>query len=477
MRPLVAAHAALARDRADPDRAGPHPQVEAAGLSTCTEPELPGDADVAERTLEGDPARSGAEDHVAALGAGHLDRCEPPSIRYAPSDSTRTLRAADLDLRPRAGAHHDRSAAGRDRKARGRRLSGASIVGSVNPARAGRMVTSVTAGYLLGTAAPSMGVAPHCNACDRRPPSPKSPSRERRSSSRLAPSSSSRPPARCAARTRSGSGSTRTSRASSCTSASARAARRSTPNPRMTVDSLRTLYDSEEFFEGREENLNYYSFLSGESTCAGRPRAHRPLPAARAGHHAARGRLGRGLLPGRGQGGGIRRRGRRVLRPDGPLRLASAGACRSPPARSRRPTSTTETYDVIASWGVMTIIRDPKAVMAKFHAALKPGGVWAFNTYDNRSLWGRLFGAALVHPRAQHEPDPRRPDAAPALDEAGFDLVARRRDRPYASVERLLFVLLSHLIHGVRDTFFERVHFLNRSSSRCGRPTRSNTSA
>ena len=33
----------------------------------------------------------------------------------------------------------------------------------------------------------------------------------------------------------------------------------------MTVESLRTLYDSEEFFEGKEQNLNYYSFLSGET--------------------------------------------------------------------------------------------------------------------------------------------------------------------------------------------------------------------
>lgn len=121
-----------------------------------------------------------------------------------------------------------------------------------------------------------------------------------------------------------------------------------------------------------------------------------------------------------------------------------------------------EAYDVIASWGVMTILRDPKAVMAKFHTALKPGGVWAFNTYDNRSWWGRIFGAKwyiLVPNTSQIHNDRtlRR-----LLDEAGFELVARRRDRPYASLERLVFVLLSHLSHGVRDRFFERVHFLNR---------------
>jgi hypothetical protein len=101
-------------------------------------------------------------------------------------------------------------------------------------------------------------------------------------------------------------------------------------------------------------------------------------------------------------------------------------------------------------------------VIAKFHAVLKPGGVWAFNTYDNRALWGRLFGSrwyTLVPNTSQIHNDStlRR-----LIDEAGFDLVARRRDRPYASIERLLFVLLSQVSHGVLDKFFERVHFLNR---------------
>ena len=48
---------------------------------------------------------------------------------------------------------------------------------------------------------------------------------------------------------------------------------------------------------------------------------------------------------------------------------------------------------MIASWGVMTILHDPRAIMAKSTGTLKPGGVWAFNTYDNRSLWARMFGS------------------------------------------------------------------------------------
>jgi hypothetical protein len=47
------------------------------------------------------------------------------------------------------------------------------------------------------------------------------------------------------------------------------------------------------------------------------------------------------------------------------------------------------------------------------------------------------------------------------LDEAGFDLVLKVRDRPYASIERLVFVLLSHVNNGVRNKFFDRIHFLN----------------
>ena len=121
-----------------------------------------------------------------------------------------------------------------------------------------------------------------------------------------------------------------------------------------------------------------------------------------------------------------------------------------------------ETYDVIASWGVMTIIRDPRAVIAKFQKALKPGGVWAFNTYDSRSSVGAPVPGALVHPGPEHEPDPQRPHAPSPPGRGRLRPRARRRDRPHASLERLLFVLLSHLSTGVRDKFFERVHFLNR---------------
>jgi SAM-dependent methyltransferase len=233
-------------------------------------------------------------------------------------------------------------------------------------------------------------------------------------------------------------------------------------NPRMTVDSLRGIYDSEEFFEGREKNVNYYSFLSGETYLrrTARGRIERFQPYAK----------GTRLLEVASAAGFFLAEAKRAG-------FDAAGVEFSNPmaayARERWEVPVTAgsieevelepgTYDVIASWGVMTILRDPKAVMAKFHAALKPGGVWAFNTYYSTSLWGRLFGPRwyiLVANTSQIHNDAtlRR-----LLDEAGFDLVAHRRDRPYASIERLLFVLLSHVSHGVRDKFFSRIHFLNK---------------
>jgi SAM-dependent methyltransferase len=233
-------------------------------------------------------------------------------------------------------------------------------------------------------------------------------------------------------------------------------------NPRMTVDSLRTLYGSKEFFEGRQENLNYYSFLSGERylrrTAHGRiQRFQRFAPSGRLLEVAS----AAGFFLAEAKIAGFQAEGVEFSEPMAdyasnrwgmPVTAGSIEEVDLDPAA----------YDVIASWGVMTILRDPRAVMAKFNSALRPGGVWAFNTYDHRTLWARLFGPRwyiLVPNTSQIHTDRtlRR-----LVDQAGFDLVARHRDRPHASIERLLFVLLSQLSHGVRDRFFERVHFLNR---------------
>jgi len=230
----------------------------------------------------------------------------------------------------------------------------------------------------------------------------------------------------------------------------------------MTVDSLRTLYSSKEFFEGRQDNLNYYSFLSGERylrrTARGRIERFRPFAHGRRLLEVA---SAAGFFLAEAKIAGFQAEGVEFSEP---MAEYASNRWNVPvTAGSIEEVELDEAaYDVIASWGVMTILRDPRAVIAKFSAALKPGGIWAFNTYHNRSLWARMFGSQwyiLVPNTSQIHNDRtlRR-----LLDESGFDLVARHRDRPYASIERLLFVLLSQLSHGVRDRFFQRVHFLNR---------------
>jgi len=233
-------------------------------------------------------------------------------------------------------------------------------------------------------------------------------------------------------------------------------------NPRLSVDSLCMLYSSEAFFEGRQDNLNYYSFLSGENylrkTARGRIRRfqkYAPGPRLLEVASAA------GFFLAEAKAAGFDAEG---VEFSAPMARYAAERWGVPvTAGSIEEVALDDAqYDVVASWGVMTILRDPKAVIAKFHAALKPGGVWAFNTYDNRSLWGRAFGSRwyiLVPNTSQIHNDATLREL---IADAGFELVARRRDRPYASVDRLTFVLLSHLNHGVRDAFFERVRFLNR---------------
>jgi SAM-dependent methyltransferase len=233
-------------------------------------------------------------------------------------------------------------------------------------------------------------------------------------------------------------------------------------NPRLTVESLERLYGSQEFFEGKEDNLNYYSFLSGETylrrTARGRIERFKPYTKGRRLLEVA---SAAGFFLAEAKAAGFDCEG---IEYSGPMAAYASERWGVPVTGGsiEQIDLTDETYDVIASWGVMTILRDPKAVMAKFHRALKPGGVWAFNTYDNACVWGKLWGSKwyiLVPNTSQIHNDAtlRR-----LIDEAGFDLVARRRDRPYASVERLIFVLLQHTKSGVKNAFFERVHFLNK---------------
>ena len=214
----------------------------------------------------------------------------------------------------------------------------------------------------------------------------------------------------------------------------------------MTVDSLRTLYSSEEFFEGGADNLNYYSFLAGEEylrkTARGRiDRFQRLAPGRRLLEVAS----AAGFFLVEAKAAGFDCEG---IEFSGPMAATprSVGTCPLPQVRSKRSNWRRRRTDAIASWGVMTIIRDPNAVIAKFHRALKPRGVWAFNTYDNATLWARMFGSkwSILVPNTSQLHNDRT--LRRIIGEGGFDLVARRHDRPHASIERLLFVLATHSV-------------------------------
>jgi hypothetical protein len=93
-----------------------------------------------------------------------------------------------------------------------------------------------------------------------------------------------------------------------------------------------------------------------------------------------------------------------------------------------------EIYDVIASWGVLTILRDPIGIFRKFRRALKPGGVWAFNTYYHDGLWHRVLGRRWNHLGVQLSQVFSRKLLIDSVANEGFRLLSVRRDRPYTDV-------------------------------------------
>ena len=132
-------------------------------------------------------------------------------------------------------------------------------------------------------------------------------------------------------------------------------------NPRLTVESLRTLYGSEEFFEGRENNLNYYSFLSGETylrrTARGRIERFRTYAK---GTRLLEVASAAGFFLAEAKAAGFQAEG---IEFSGPMAAYAADRWGVPVTAGSIEEVELDplTYDVIASWGVMTILRDPVA--------------------------------------------------------------------------------------------------------------------
>jgi len=96
-----------------------------------------------------------------------------------------------------------------------------------------------------------------------------------------------------------------------------------------------------------------------------------------------------------------------------------------------------QSYDVIASWGVMTILRDPVSVIRKFYRALKPGGVWAFNTYYHDSLWHKIMGRGWSILVLQTSQVFSKQLLLDVVRRERFELLCRRRDWPHTDVLKI----------------------------------------
>lgn len=208
-------------------------------------------------------------------------------------------------------------------------------------------------------------------------------------------------------------------------------------NPRATEECLRSVYGSKEFFAGGtpgEDNIDYYDFIGGEKylRLTARDRISRIQK------HCPRGKLlevasaaGFFLIEARNAGFDVS-----GVEFSEPMAKYASERWQIPvvPQSIETHDLPQEAYDVIASWGVMTIIQDPIALFKKFHEALKPGGIWAFNTYYHDGWWVKLFGGRWSHLGVQVSQVYARQQLLGLLKEHGFKLLSRRRDMPYTDV-------------------------------------------
>jgi SAM-dependent methyltransferase len=236
-------------------------------------------------------------------------------------------------------------------------------------------------------------------------------------------------------------------------------------SPRATVASLENLYASADFFEGGTpggDHLNYFGFLADEPYL--RKTAKRRLR--RIGRYCPTGRMlevasaaGFFLVEAKSAGYDVS-----GVELSGPLAEYSSRRWGVPVVADsiERTDLADQAYDVIASWGVMTIIQDPLALIRKFHRALKPGGIWAFNTYYYDGIWPRLVGNRWDILTVNFSQIYTRELLLQIVGREGFRLLERRRDLPYSGLMKIADKLVQNFGLGwlpaaVRTLRLERV--------------------
>jgi hypothetical protein len=93
----------------------------------------------------------------------------------------------------------------------------------------------------------------------------------------------------------------------------------------------------------------------------------------------------------------------------------------------------------------MTIIRDPVALIRKFHRALRPGGIWAYNTYYHDGLWPRLVRNRWDILVVNFSQIYSRRLMLEIVQREGFELLSRRRDWPYTDLMKVADKLVQNL--------------------------------
>jgi SAM-dependent methyltransferase len=211
-------------------------------------------------------------------------------------------------------------------------------------------------------------------------------------------------------------------------------------NPRATVESLKNIYSSKDFFEGSEpggDNLNYFDFIGGEKYLRMTARSR----LSRIKKWCPKGKMlevasaaGFFLIEAKNAGydiSGIE------------ISVAMAQYAQQRWDVNVNPESIElvdlpqQEFDAIASWGVMTIVQDPIELIRKFHRALKPGGVWAFNTYYHDGLWPRIVKNRWDILVLNFSQLYSRKLLIDIISREGFKLVSRRRDKPHTDLMKI----------------------------------------
>jgi SAM-dependent methyltransferase len=220
--------------------------------------------------------------------------------------------------------------------------------------------------------------------------------------------------------------------------------------------SLRSMFGSKDFFASGEpgvEHIDYYDFIGGEKYLRATARARiKRIRQYKPDGHLLEVASAAGFFLIEAKNAGYDVQGVEISPP-----MASYASARWSVPVIEDSIETIDfpaaTFDVIASWGVMTLLRDPVEAVRKYHRILKPGGVWAFNTYYHDCLWHRLVGRRWSILAVQTNQTYSTKLLIGMVSNAGFKLLSRRRDRPYSD----LMKIADHLTYNTGWTWLVRV--------------------